>query len=182
MTQVLKEIPKTCDKSGCDPPMLSHTTTILSTVIFLFASHNSHFLGGGRPPTTRNTHKSVSGKSSLSQCPSSHWSCVLLETRATATLSSPKTTFLLTWKPLTFPSLSTNNTKRKKPQGKKNRTVRMSAQKLKMKQQCFCSRSTVSRRLEQDLGGWKDDHAEKDLEESQRGSGQDTSVCRCPLE
>jgi hypothetical protein len=25
----------------------------------------------------------------------------------------------------------------------------------------------------QDLGGWQDDHAEKDLEESQRGSGQD---------
>ena len=26
------------------------------------------------------------------------------------------------------------------------------------------------------------DHAEKDLEESQRGSGQDATVCRCPLE
>ncbi len=26
------------------------------------------------------------------------------------------------------------------------------------------------------------DHAEKDLEESQRGSGQDAPVCRCPLE
>ncbi len=27
-----------------------------------------------------------------------------------------------------------------------------------------------------------DDHAEKDLEESQRGSGQDAPACRCPLE
>jgi hypothetical protein len=44
------------------------------------------------------------------------------------------------------------------------------------------SPSTVSRRLEQDLGGWQDDHAEKDLEESQRGSGQDDPACRCPLE
>jgi len=34
----------------------------------------------------------------------------------------------------------------------------------------------------QDLGDWQDDHAEKDLEECQRGSGQDVSVCRCPLE
>ena len=34
----------------------------------------------------------------------------------------------------------------------------------------------------QDLGGWQDDHAEKDVEESQRGSGQDAPACRCPLE
>ncbi len=34
----------------------------------------------------------------------------------------------------------------------------------------------------QDLGGWQDDHAEKDVEESQRGSGQDALACRCPLE
>jgi hypothetical protein len=34
----------------------------------------------------------------------------------------------------------------------------------------------------QDLGGWQDDRAEKDLEESQRGSGQDVPACRCPLE
>ncbi len=34
----------------------------------------------------------------------------------------------------------------------------------------------------QDLGGWLDDHAEKDLEESQRGSRQDAPTCRCPLE
>jgi hypothetical protein len=34
----------------------------------------------------------------------------------------------------------------------------------------------------QDLGGWQDDHAETDLEESQRGSGQDAPACRCPLE
>jgi hypothetical protein len=33
-----------------------------------------------------------------------------------------------------------------------------------------------------DLGDWKDDHVEKDLEESQRGSGQDAPACRCPLE
>jgi len=34
----------------------------------------------------------------------------------------------------------------------------------------------------QDLGGWQDDHAEKDIEDSQRGSGQDAPACRCPLE
>ncbi len=34
----------------------------------------------------------------------------------------------------------------------------------------------------QDLGGWQDDHAEEDLEESQRGSGQDALACRCALE
>ena len=34
----------------------------------------------------------------------------------------------------------------------------------------------------QDLGGWQDDHAEKDVEESQRGSGQDAPARRCPLE
>ncbi len=32
------------------------------------------------------------------------------------------------------------------------------------------------------MGGWQDDHAEKDLEVSQRGSGQDAPACRCPLE
>ena len=32
------------------------------------------------------------------------------------------------------------------------------------------------------LAGRQDDHAEKDLEESQRGSGQDAPACRCPLE
>ena len=31
------------------------------------------------------------------------------------------------------------------------------------------------------MGGWQDDHDEKDLEESQRGSGQDAPACRCPL-
>ncbi len=34
----------------------------------------------------------------------------------------------------------------------------------------------------QDLGGWQDDHAEKDFEESQRVSGQDAPAFRCPLE
>jgi hypothetical protein len=34
----------------------------------------------------------------------------------------------------------------------------------------------------QDLGGWQDDHAENDLEESQKGCGQDALACRCPLE
>jgi hypothetical protein len=34
----------------------------------------------------------------------------------------------------------------------------------------------------QDLYVWKDDHAEKDLEESQRHSGQNALVCRCPFE
>ena len=34
----------------------------------------------------------------------------------------------------------------------------------------------------QDVGSWQDDHAEKDLEEIQRGSGQDAPACRCPLE
>ena len=34
----------------------------------------------------------------------------------------------------------------------------------------------------QDLGGLQDDHAEKDVEESQRGSGQDVPSFRCPLE
>jgi hypothetical protein len=34
----------------------------------------------------------------------------------------------------------------------------------------------------QDLAGWQDDHAEKDLEESPRGSGQDAPASRCPLE
>jgi hypothetical protein len=34
----------------------------------------------------------------------------------------------------------------------------------------------------QDLGGWQDDHDEKDVEESQRGSGQDAPASRCPLE
>ncbi len=32
------------------------------------------------------------------------------------------------------------------------------------------------------MGGRQDDHAEKDLEESPRGSGQDAPACRCPLE
>jgi hypothetical protein len=32
------------------------------------------------------------------------------------------------------------------------------------------------------LGDWEDDHAEKDVEESQRGSGEDVTSCRCPLE
>jgi hypothetical protein len=34
----------------------------------------------------------------------------------------------------------------------------------------------------QDLGGWPDDHAKKDLEDSQRGSGQDWTVFRCPFD
>ena len=34
--------------------------------------------------------------------------------------------------------------------------------------------------LEQDLGGWKDHHVEKDLEDSQTGSGQDVSDCVSP--
>ena len=36
----------------------------------------------------------------------------------------------------------------------------------------------------QDLGGWQDDHAEEDLEENQRGSGQYINIYagRCPLE
>jgi hypothetical protein len=32
--------------------------------------------------------------------------------------------------------------------------------------------------LVQDLGGWQNDHAEKDLEESQSGGGQDAPACR----
>ncbi len=32
------------------------------------------------------------------------------------------------------------------------------------------------------MGGWQDDHAEKDVEESQRGRGQDGSASRCPFE
>ena len=32
------------------------------------------------------------------------------------------------------------------------------------------------------MGGWQDEYAEKDLEESQRGSGQDAPTSRCPLE
>ncbi len=32
------------------------------------------------------------------------------------------------------------------------------------------------------MGGWQDDHAETDLEESQRGSRQDAPASRCPLE
>ena len=34
----------------------------------------------------------------------------------------------------------------------------------------------------QDLNGWQDEHAEKDLKENQRGSGQDSPATRCPLE
>jgi hypothetical protein len=36
--------------------------------------------------------------------------------------------------------------------------------------------------LLQDLGDWQDGHVEKDIEESQRGSGEDVPCCRCPLE
>jgi hypothetical protein len=32
------------------------------------------------------------------------------------------------------------------------------------------------------LDGWQDDHAEKDIEESQSGSGQDAPASRRPLE
>ena len=32
------------------------------------------------------------------------------------------------------------------------------------------------------MDGWQDDHAEKDVEESQRVGGQDVHACRCPLE
>jgi hypothetical protein len=32
------------------------------------------------------------------------------------------------------------------------------------------------------LGDCQDDHTEKDVEETQRGNGQDVSVSRCPLE
>ena len=88
----------------------------------------------GHPSPRNNKHKSAVGKCSLSQSPSSHWACTLLETRETATVCSRMTTFLLTFKSLTFPSLSTNRTERKKLQRKKDRTVRMSAQKLKMNQ------------------------------------------------
>ena len=38
------------------------------------------------------------------------------------------------------------------------------------------SQAMQTQPLLQDLGGWQDDDAEKDLEESQRGSGQDASV------
>jgi hypothetical protein len=31
----------------------------------------------------------------------------------------------------------------------------------------------------QDLGGWQDDHADKDVEESHKRSGQDAPACRC---
>jgi hypothetical protein len=34
----------------------------------------------------------------------------------------------------------------------------------------------------QDTGGRQDNHAEKDVAEIQRGSGQDVPACRCPLE
>ena len=34
----------------------------------------------------------------------------------------------------------------------------------------------------QDTGGSQDNHAEKDVEEIERVSGQDVPVCRCPLE
>ena len=37
-------------------------------------------------------------------------------------------------------------------------------------------------RLEQDLGGCKDDNAEKDIEEGQRCCGDAAAACRCPLE
>ena len=47
---------------------------------------------------------------------------------------------------------------------------------------CCSSGSHSTGRLVQDLGNWQDDHDEKDVEESQRGSGQDASACRCPLE
>ena len=32
------------------------------------------------------------------------------------------------------------------------------------------------------MNGWQDEHAEKDLKENQRGSGQDSPATRCPLE
>ena len=47
---------------------------------------------------------------------------------------------------------------------------------------CCSSGSRSCGGLVQDLGGWQDDRAEQDLEESQRGCGQDASDCRCPLE
>jgi len=34
----------------------------------------------------------------------------------------------------------------------------------------------------QDLSGWSDEHAAKDLEENQTVTGQDASACICPLE
>ena len=34
----------------------------------------------------------------------------------------------------------------------------------------------------QDLGGWQDDHAENDVEESQRGGGQDAPAGHGPFE
>jgi hypothetical protein len=36
--------------------------------------------------------------------------------------------------------------------------------------------------LVHNLGGWQDDHAEKDVEESRNGSGQDAPASRCPIE
>ena len=47
---------------------------------------------------------------------------------------------------------------------------------------CWSSGGHSPRQLVQDLGDWQDFHAEKEVEESQRDSGQDASDCRCPLE
>ena len=47
---------------------------------------------------------------------------------------------------------------------------------------CCSSGSHSPRRLGQDFVGRQDDHAEKDLEENQRGSEQDALTCRCALE
>ncbi len=43
---------------------------------------------------------------------------------------------------------------------------------------CCSSGSPSSRRLEQDVGGWQDDYAEKDVEESRRGRGHDAPGSR----
>ncbi len=47
---------------------------------------------------------------------------------------------------------------------------------------CYDPGIPSRRRLEEDLGGWQDDHVANDVEESQRGNGQDAVACRCPLE
>ena len=46
---------------------------------------------------------------------------------------------------------------------------------------CLCGSSGRHPRggLEQDLGGCKDDNAEKDIEQGQRGCGDAAAACRC---
>ena len=42
--------------------------------------------------------------------------------------------------------------------------------------------SAIDSRADLHLDGWQDDHAEKDLQESETSSRQDAPACRCPLE